>query len=51
MKVRETIELLESGKEDKLMGLLYGEDGIKENVIRYSKLLKGYASAFGPIHS
>ena len=47
MKIKDTIELLKSGKADKLLGQLYGENAVQENAVRYEALLKGYAAAFG----
>ena len=47
MKVKETIEYLEQGKETKLFETLYGKADTEKNRQRYVALLKGYGAAFG----
>ncbi len=47
MKVKETIEYLEQGKETKLFETLYGKADAEKNRQRYVALLKGYGAAFG----
>lgn len=47
MKVKDTIQMLEEGRADGLMAQLYGEGAVKENVVRYTELLRGYEKTFG----
>lgn len=47
MKAEETLQLLRSGSADKLMGELYGEDKVQENVGRYCDLVEKFAKEFG----
>lgn len=47
MKAKETLQLLESGQAGDLMGVLYGEAQVKENVERYCDLVKKFEENFG----
>lgn len=47
MKAAETLQLLESGQADRLMGELYGADKAAENKARYSDLVRKFRDTFG----
>lgn len=46
MRMSDTMNLIESVESRQLMAALYGEDGIEENIIRYSNLLKNFKKKF-----
>ncbi|MCD7908030.1 MAG: galactokinase family protein, partial [Clostridium sp.] len=47
MNVKETIRLMESEQAGKLLGALYGEQAVGEQVKRYQDLLAGFEKTFG----
>ena len=47
MKAEKTLQLLESGQADVLMGELYGEGKIEENKARYCDLVSKFKDTFG----